>query len=369
MSEGSEAMGPGSGLAATVGEALVPPGLPSAADRQVEAVFFDIRDTLGVVDRRGHLLKYKPTTDQLLEAMKQVVGLRIGLITNLPENVSSSDGEEMVKEAGIWEFLDPQGWVTNHDAGVEKPTPEIFVFAARQMGLAPERCLFVGENLTEVIAAQAAGMRAVLKPFPPGREFLHKPIKALPPEAKSSGRLTEIVLEEDHLVDKRIVGAAMTISDRLAGDPAAVMADQKLLRAMGLLVWLTKNFIDPFHHRKVEEVLIPFALARGLDPRDCAWVALEHDQGRTYFRGMDLALRRMQSGDANACKDFAYCVGGFVELYKEHARKENDELFTTLGDMLTEADDALIVDLMGRIGPADLTLYLTVIAEMEAGLA
>jgi HAD superfamily hydrolase (TIGR01509 family) len=126
-------------------------------NRQVEAVFFDIRDTLGMVDRKGHLLTYKPTTDQLLDAMKQAVGLRIGLITNLPENVSSSDGKVMVKEAGIWEHLDPQGWVTNHDAGVEKPKPGIFAFAVRQMGLPPERCLFVGENLTEVIGAQAAG--------------------------------------------------------------------------------------------------------------------------------------------------------------------------------------------------------------------
>jgi hypothetical protein len=185
----------------------------------------------------------------------------------------------------------------------------------------------------------------------------------------SSGRLAEIVLEEDHLVDKRIVGAAMVISDRLAGDPAVVMADQRLLRAMGLLVWLTENFIDPFHHRKEGEVAHPLRVDAWLDPRDCAWVALEHDQARAYFRGMDLALQRMRSGDANARKDFAYCVRGFIELYKEHGRKEDDELFKTLGNLLTEADDALIVELMGRIGPADLTLYLTVIAELEAELA
>ncbi|MGH8884672.1 MAG: HAD-IA family hydrolase [Egibacteraceae bacterium] len=341
----------------------------AAGDVQVEAIFFDIRDTLGVVDRKGHLIKYKPTTDQLLEAVKQAVGLRIGLITNLPENVSSEDGKAMVVEAGIWEYLDPQGWVTNHDAGVEKPKPEIFAFAAAQMGLPPQRCLFVGENLTEVIGAQAAGMRAVLKPFPPGREFLHKPVKALPPDAKSSGRLAEILMEEDHLVDKRIVGAAITISDRLAGEGAAVTADPKLLRAMGLLVWLTRNFVDPFHHRKEEEVLIPFALARGFDPGECAWVALEHDQGRTYFRGMDIALQRIRSGDTNALGDFIHCARGFVELYKEHIRKEDDELFKKLGDLLTDADDAVIVDLMSRIGPADLTLYLTVVAEMEADLA
>ena len=27
--------------------------------REVEAIFFDIRDTLGVVDRKGHHVKYK----------------------------------------------------------------------------------------------------------------------------------------------------------------------------------------------------------------------------------------------------------------------------------------------------------------------
>ena len=106
----------------------------------VEVVFFDIRDTLGVVDRKGHLVKYKPTTDQLLEAMKQVVGLRIGLITNLPTNVSSADGKKMVDEAGITPYLDPKGFVTNHDAGVEKPRAEIFTYAARQMGVPAGRC-------------------------------------------------------------------------------------------------------------------------------------------------------------------------------------------------------------------------------------
>jgi hemerythrin-like domain-containing protein len=336
--------------------------------RRIEAVFFDIRDTLGVVDRKGHLVKYKPTTDQLLAAMKSAVGLRIGLITNLPANVTAEDGKAMVQEAGIWPFLDPHGWVTNHDAGVDKPDPAIFAFAAKQMGVAPERCLFVGENLVEVIGAQTAGLRATLKPFPPGREFLLKPVTPLPPDAKSSGRLAEILMEEDHLVGKRIVGSAIKIAERIRAGGEGLPTDNKLLRAMGLLVWLTRHFIDPFHHRKEEEVLIPFALARGLDPADCAFVAIEHDQGRAYFRGMDIALTRIRAGDAKAFGDFAHLAQGFVELYREHGRKEDDELLKKIGDLLTDADDGLIVDLIGQIGPADLTLYLAVIGELEGEL-
>lgn len=53
----------------------------------IEIIFFDIRDTLGEVDRPGHLVPYKPSTEKLLDAMKSVVGVRIGVITNLPEGV------------------------------------------------------------------------------------------------------------------------------------------------------------------------------------------------------------------------------------------------------------------------------------------
>jgi hemerythrin-like domain-containing protein len=84
---------------------------------------------------------------------------------------------------------------------------------------------------------------------------------------------------------------------------------------------------------------------------------------------MDIALARIRSGDEKALGDFAHNVRGFIDLYKEHGRKEDDILFKKLGDLLTDADDALIVDLMGRIGPADITLYLAVIAEMEGELA
>jgi len=46
-----------------------------------KAVFFDICDTLGIVERKRHLVKYQPTTDQLLDAVKQVV--RIGKLNGL----------------------------------------------------------------------------------------------------------------------------------------------------------------------------------------------------------------------------------------------------------------------------------------------
>ena len=86
----------------------------------VKAIFFDAKDTLGYVDRPGHLVTYKPSTQTLLETVGGTLGCRIGIITNLPKNVDSAAGLKMITDAGIAGFLDPAGFITNHDASDDK---------------------------------------------------------------------------------------------------------------------------------------------------------------------------------------------------------------------------------------------------------
>ena len=327
-------------------------------NKSIEVIFFDVRGTLGEVDRPGHLVPYRPTTERLLTDIHQVVGLRIAVISNLPANVSSEEGRKMLDDAGITPYLDEKGIIFNHDAGIDKPHPDIFRFAAEKMGVAPEECLFSGENLLEVIGAQAAGMQGVLKPAPPGREFDLKPVRTEPATPTSSGRVFEQLLEEEHLLGKRIVMCAAEIAKRIE-------ANNPPLTAMGVLVYLTLYFVDPFHHRKEDEALLPLALARGLPPEKAAFVALEHEQGRTYFRGMDYALRRIRSGDNTALVDFSHCLAGFIALYRNHGAKEDNLLFPEAGKYLTAADDVLIISLMRQIGPQDITPYISLVQSME----
>lgn len=47
------------------------------------------------------------------------------------------------------------------DLGLRKPDPEIYLCAARRLGLAPERCLFVDDKQRNVAAARRVGMEAV----------------------------------------------------------------------------------------------------------------------------------------------------------------------------------------------------------------
>jgi HAD superfamily hydrolase (TIGR01509 family) len=99
------------------------------------------------------------------------LGLRIGIITTLGTQLTNAQALDMLEQAGLKQFLDPQGFVSDHDAGVAKPKPEIYRFAAQKAHVEISRCLFVGENLVEVIGATLAGMKAMLKPCPPGREL------------------------------------------------------------------------------------------------------------------------------------------------------------------------------------------------------
>jgi FMN phosphatase YigB (HAD superfamily) len=137
---------------------------------EIDFVFFDIGGTLGERDASGKFKPF-PSSAGLLKAMREGVGLRVGIITTLGGQLTDAEALKMLEGAGLKQFLDPDGFVSDNKAGAAKPDPAVYLFAAEQAGVPVGRCLYVGESLVEVIGALAAGMKAVLKPSPPGREL------------------------------------------------------------------------------------------------------------------------------------------------------------------------------------------------------
>jgi FMN phosphatase YigB (HAD superfamily) len=143
-----------------------------ATERKIDIVFFDIGDTLGELDRANQFHPY-PSSAKLLGDVRGKLGLRVGIITNLGKSLTNDAARALIRDGGLDldPFLDPAGFVSDNDAGASKPDPAIYQFAAQKVGVPVERCLFVGENLTEVLGAITAGMHSVLKPCPPGRDL------------------------------------------------------------------------------------------------------------------------------------------------------------------------------------------------------
>jgi hemerythrin-like domain-containing protein len=352
---------------------------------EVEAIFFDVRDTLGEVDRPGHLVPYRPSTEKLLTAMRDL-GLRVGVITNLPDDVSADDGRKMIAEAALAEdpttgklttiadFLDGDAIVINHDAGFSKPDPRIYEYAAQKIGVPVERCAFVGENLIEVLGARRAGMQSELKPCPPGREFQPAVITKLGGNERDSGRAFEHFFEHEHLLGERIFACGNKIVEQLKalGEVHSLDAIPKDLQTgIALLVYLVNNFADQAH-LLAEEAVIPLAVARGMDSRHAQWVFDDHEQARAYWKAMTVAWRRIQANDPDdmwyAIGDFWRTTEAFVILFKHHADRENDQLYPEMGRHFSDSDDTLVINLLATIGPRDFTPYVGIVADMELAL-
>ena len=111
--------------------------------------FFDIRNTLGVVDRQGHLVPFRPSAEALLKIVRDKMGARLGVITNVPHGV---DAKQMLKDAGLLDYFEPKGIVSSQDPEVvaakgEKPGRTIYELAARRMEVSIGDCTYVSENL------------------------------------------------------------------------------------------------------------------------------------------------------------------------------------------------------------------------------
>jgi HAD superfamily hydrolase (TIGR01509 family) len=101
-------------------------------------------------------------------ARELVLGCRgAGLKTAVASSADAIKIEANLRKIG----LPPASWdaiVTGEDVDRRKPEPDIFLAAARRLGLAPLRCAVVEDAINGIQAAKAAGMRcvAVAQTFP-----------------------------------------------------------------------------------------------------------------------------------------------------------------------------------------------------------
>ncbi|MEU6175591.1 HAD family hydrolase [Streptantibioticus parmotrematis] len=83
----------------------------------------------------------------------------------VPYCVASSGSHERIRvghrAAGLTRYFDEARLFSSQDVGRGKPAPDLFLHAARSMGVAPERCVVVEDSPLGVQAAVAAGMDVV----------------------------------------------------------------------------------------------------------------------------------------------------------------------------------------------------------------
>ena len=131
----------------------------------------------------------------LLPGAVEVVGR---IATRFPLALASSSNraifEEVLRLAGIADAF--QATVSSEEVARGKPAPDVYLEAARRLGVAPEKCAAVEDSHAGIRSAHAAGMRVIAYPNP-----------SYPPDAEALA-LADVTLDSlDQLTPERIEGA------------------------------------------------------------------------------------------------------------------------------------------------------------------
>jgi phosphoglycolate phosphatase len=86
-------------------------------------------------------------------------GLKLACVTNKAARFTHA----LLESSGLAGLLDAV--VTPESAGTRKPDPGPFLFACRQLGVAPAQAVAVGDSLNDSQGARAAGCRFLLVPY------------------------------------------------------------------------------------------------------------------------------------------------------------------------------------------------------------
>jgi len=125
------------------------------------------RDSREIVDRfvaRSGELVLKPGARELLDEATGLVPCALG----------SSSSRRLVQAAleAVGETSRFGVVVTGDDVAHPKPAPDIFARCARELGVAPARCVVLEDSLAGVRAGRAAGMRVIAVPERDGSCFV-----------------------------------------------------------------------------------------------------------------------------------------------------------------------------------------------------
>ena len=101
-----------------------------------------------------------PGIRDLLQAIEHK-GIKWGIVTNKPRRFTVG----LIEAMGLNLQTRAACLVCGDDASQPKPSPATLLMACAQIGVKPERCLYVGDAERDIIAGNAAGMKTVVALF------------------------------------------------------------------------------------------------------------------------------------------------------------------------------------------------------------
>ena len=107
------------------------------------------------LDKEG--LQTKPGAHELLQALQ-----KRRITTAVATATDSERATKCLKEVGLYDYFTKLISATMVKEG--KPSPDIYLYACEQLGLAPDQCMAVEDSPNGVLSAYGAGCKVVMVP-------------------------------------------------------------------------------------------------------------------------------------------------------------------------------------------------------------
>lgn len=135
-------------------------------------------------------------------------------------------------------------------------------------------------------------------------------------------KFTEELVEEHKLILRMI----LVLESAVDKSESTGIVDTEIFEQVADFI---RNFADKYHHAKEEDILFKKMVAHGMPEKDSPIEAMltQHEQGRSFVRGMLEATEELKSGDETSSKEIITNAKGYIELLREHIEKENDVLY------------------------------------------
>ena len=95
-----------------------------------------------------------PGVKNLIEKLKEK-----GILLALASSSYSDVIEIILQKTGLKNYFDVV--ISSQMAGTSKPEPDIFLLAAKKLGVAPEKCVVIEDSTNGIAAAKSAGMYCI----------------------------------------------------------------------------------------------------------------------------------------------------------------------------------------------------------------
>jgi HAD superfamily hydrolase (TIGR01509 family) len=101
----------------------------------------------------------RPGAVELIEGLRELDGIRLGLASNSPRYLV----DEALATAGLADAFDTI--VTSDDVEHAKPAPDIYLMACRRLDVDPSEAVALEDSTSGITAAKAAGMTCIAVPM------------------------------------------------------------------------------------------------------------------------------------------------------------------------------------------------------------